>query len=270
MFLSEKAIHEKNIIQNAEPDNFYSVGYDLRIKEIICNFLEVQEKSERTSLDMYELNPGATVFVSTEETIEMPLDLVGIVVPKNSIIRSGLQIDSPIYQPGHKTRIFIRVTNISSDMIKLKKGNLIAAIMFSDLDCEAEKYEGKYVNEFVYEGAAKYPGDTIPQLVKVEQKIDEIKDLEDKLLSKVITLVTILFSLFTLINVNINFIQHNSSWNMIVYNIMSVGIIGFLVGFISILVKKISKCSIIAIFLISCGLIIAACIMTKYFIIPVI
>lgn len=241
MFISKEKISERQIIREFVPDNFYEIGYDLRIQGIITS----PSDQSNLALDEYELVPGATVFVSTIETIAMPNDLLGWVIPKNSLIRSGLQIEAPIYQPGHSTRIYIRVTNISSDICHLKKEQKIAAIMFATLDQSVESYKGQYVDEFDYKGLAKYPKDAIPRIVKVEEKVDEkiaeIEELEDSLLGKVITIMTVFVGLFSLININVNFVEQKNICTMLAYNLISVGSIGFLVGFISILLKKIGK-----------------------------
>lgn len=219
-----------------------------------------QQKKEA---DLYMLYPGATVFISTVETINLPNDVVGFVVPQNTLVRSGLQVEAPVYQPGHKTRMFLRVTNVSADAFTLKSGNKIAAIMFVQTNEPVAEYSGMYVDEFDYRGVAEYPKDTLPQVVKVEEKINEIKELEDKILNKVITIITIFVSLFTLINTNINFVEDRTLLDMLVYNIMTVGIIGFLIGFVSVLTKKIEKESIKTVIIISTILLAVALLVAK-------
>ena len=87
----------------------------------------------------------------------MPNNLVGKIIDKNSQIRRGLLVSAPVYQPGHKTRIFIRVTNLSDKDITLNRGEQIASIMFEELDGEPKNlYNGAFVDEYEYKGLSSY------------------------------------------------------------------------------------------------------------------
>lgn len=253
MYLTTKQITNEEIIQNATPENFYEIGYDLTIRDIIVT------QKEQEHLTSYDLHPGTTVFVSTEESLRMPNDVIGEVVQKNSIIRKGLQVEAPVYQPGHHTRMFLRVTNISSDVYQIRQGQQIAAIMFERLSGKVEKYEGAYVDEFAYRGVAEYPTGTLPQLVEVEKKISDLQELEDKLVNKVIAILSVFIGIFTLINLNINFLQESSLWDMIAYNLMTVGILGIFTFFVGLLtVKNVDK-KLWILIVVSALLIAAAC-----------
>ena len=121
MFIVDKQIKEmckqkKLIIDNYNEANVGPISYDLRIESIIQ-----PNNDENTELSSFELYPQQTVFVSTMETIHIPDEYVGIVTEKNSVMRQGLMIAAPYYQPGHKTKCFIRVTNISSEIITISK-----------------------------------------------------------------------------------------------------------------------------------------------------
>ena len=253
MYLLKSEISKLNLIEYADPDNFYSIGYDLRIRNIIFN-TQLKDWEQPQIVDSYDLKPGTTVFVATEEDLKLPDNIIGFVIQKNSLIRAGLQIEAPVYQPGHHTKIFLRITNISSNIFKLQTGNRIAAIMFYRLSESAEHYSGSYIDEFDYKGVAEYPKDTLPQLIKVEERLNDIKDLEERLISKVVTIITIFIGIFTLLNINIKLVEQPSLWNLLVYNLISVGIIGFLIGFVGLLLKR-SKKMLSMIFIISALLI---------------
>lgn len=57
----------------------------------------------------YQLKPHETVFVKAKEGLKMPNNLVGRIIEKNSVMRLGLQVSGPLYQPTHQTAIFLRV-----------------------------------------------------------------------------------------------------------------------------------------------------------------
>ncbi len=258
MFLSSQDFSQKEIIKNSIPDNFYSVGYDLRILNIINPNSPVN-----ATISSYDLHPGGTVFVSTKEDIYLPNTLVGVVVPKNSLIRYGLQIEAPVYQPGHHTKIFIRVTNISGNVFHLKEGDSIAAIMFEKISSPVDSYSGRYVSEFDYRGVPSYPTDTLPQYYQLEEKIKDINTLEESILNKVLTIMTVIISLFTLININLKLIN-DDVWHMISYNFITVGTISCLIGFISIIMKRSNKNTNFLLFGLAAALMIASCLIAYF------
>lgn len=59
--------------------------------------------------------------------------ILGRIAEKNSRMRQGLKVDGPHYQPGHVTYAFLRVQNISSQIILLAQGMRIAQIIFEQL-----------------------------------------------------------------------------------------------------------------------------------------
>ena len=81
----------------------------------------------------YELNPGETIFIKSQEKLSIPDNILGRIAEKNSRMRQGLVVSGPHYQPGHKTYAFLRVTNISKNIITLSRGNKIAQIIFEQL-----------------------------------------------------------------------------------------------------------------------------------------
>ncbi len=112
------------IAENYNPENVGAVSYDLTVKNIYV---------ENTKKISYDLEPDKTIFIGTEETLTIPENMIGIVKERNSIMREGLVVNGPCYQPGHKTRCFLWVTNISENIITIKKGKKIAQIMFDTL-----------------------------------------------------------------------------------------------------------------------------------------
>lgn len=231
------------IIENSAPENYKDIGYDLRIKNII---LVSEDGKEHEELDKYDLPAGNTVFVSTIENIKMPLDLIGIVTQRNSIIRRGLKVDAPIYLPGHHTKLFLRVTNISKNEISLFKEAGIASIMFEKLSSDAPEYKGEFVDEFNYTGVGNFKND-IPKVTKIDKKMESLENIEKTLYEKVIVLLTIFIGIFSLINLNVQFLSEAMSIDkMFVFNLFSIGSLGMLVSFIGfILHDKLNRASII-------------------------
>jgi deoxycytidine triphosphate deaminase len=157
MILVDKNIKElvnenKLIVSNYNEDNLGCVSYDLTLDKIIL---------ENEELEEYELNSKEFVIVKTLEELEIPSNLVGKISEKNSLMRTGLKVDGPIYQPGHKTYCFLRVFNLSNQKIKLSKSLKIAQIFFEQLTEIPEKTynqieKSSFNNENKYLGYGNY------------------------------------------------------------------------------------------------------------------
>ncbi|MCD8083005.1 MAG: hypothetical protein LUE86_05750 [Clostridiales bacterium] len=128
-----------DLLQNYCEKNIQSISYDLRT--------EAYDTSSGRS-ETCDLAPGEFVFVESREIIHLPNDIIGHVLLRNSLIRQGLQMESPVYQPGHKTRVYFRISNLSNNMISLSQADEIASMMFIRLDQSPERtYDGKFQNE---------------------------------------------------------------------------------------------------------------------------
>lgn len=161
MILVDKEIRKmvkKNqlIIENFDLDNLGSVSYDLEIDKIVA--FSDDHESEHIK---YELGIGEYVIVKTKEKLRMPYDLMGRIEEKNSIIRIGLIVSGPCYQPGHETYAYLRVLNISKRKVLLERGFRIAQIMFEKLSAVPEVTYNKrdlasFNDELEYRGLGKY------------------------------------------------------------------------------------------------------------------
>lgn len=238
MYLSGSSLKEiilkNNIIKNYKETQIKNISYDLIIEKIIVSQKIKDTEENRASYTHYEINPGETVFVSTMETISLPNNLFAKIIPRNSCIRQGIDICAPIYQPGHNTRIFIRVTNISEDVINLENNTCIASLMLYQLISDVkDPYNGTFVDEFTYSGLGKFHSSPIPKVSKLEKKIDSIKDLEKGIYSTVITIMTVIISVFSLLNLNVSFLNNCTTIKtLIVYNLITVGSLFALIGLI--------------------------------------
>lgn len=239
MYVTMEKIQGMSIIENPEPKNFGVISYDLRVDKIIF-----QDKEDLANeKDDFTLAPGNTVFVSTIENLKMPLNMVGIVTQRNSVIRRGLKVDAPVYHPGHHTKLFLRVTNISNADIHIGHENGIASIMFAELSDEVQPYKGNYVDEFDYKGVGNFVKD-IPKSININKKIENIENIEKTLYEKVVALLTIFVGIFSLINLNVQFLNNSKSiLQMLIYNLISIGGIGALVSFVGFIMGKKNKVS---------------------------
>lgn len=262
MFLVDKQIKQliktDNLIENAATESIGAISCDLSIDYII-------EGNKKNTTGKQELEPGDTIIIATKEIIHMPKNMIGQIIPKNSRIRMGVKIDAPIYQPGHNTKIFISVTNVSADVIEIESGEQIAAIAFSYLSEEPENvYSGGFQNENEYKGLADYESIWGRRKRKIEDKYKNIKDLEKNIYSNVMLLMTIFIGIFSLINIEVGFLKGSALnfLNMLMYNLIFAGGLSLLVGVINcILPCKKSNRSTAVIFAVAAVCLIAAAIL---------
>ncbi|MBS5036967.1 MAG: hypothetical protein KHZ27_00910 [Fusobacterium sp.] len=195
--IKSNLITDKIITKGYKEELLGTISHDLVIEKIIS----LNDKENNTYND-YELQPSETVFIQCEQEICLPSDLIGIVHGKNSRIRQGINVVSPIYQPGHKTKIFFRITNISSDIIYLRKGDKIAQISFEKAEGEeCILYNGEYQEEFDYKGLGKYDSEYLSK--KVENKIVLLEQIEKKIYCGVASILTVLVAIFGFFNTGI-------------------------------------------------------------------
>lgn len=140
------------ITHNYKKENLGCVSYDLTIDNIIA---------EDNITEEYILKPHEFVIIKTNEELKLPNNLIGRIVEKNSLLRLGLFVSGPVYQPGHQTYSFLRVYNMNNSEIKLQKDFKIAQIFFETLtNTPSETYDKKenasFNNEDKYLKYGKY------------------------------------------------------------------------------------------------------------------
>lgn len=221
MLLSDARIRkliEDGVIEDARPDNVGPVSYDLVTKGFYRDGTELTE---------VELAPGESVFVGSREVVRLPGDIAARVLLKNSRIRQGLALDAPLYFPGHATRIYFRVTNVSASTISLDAGKGIAQVTFEGVDGVEHPYSGAFSDEFSFSGLGSYEDVYGDQIREVEEKRDELKGIEHRIYGTVLTLFGIFAAIFTFVNVNAGALSQETPvrW-VVVVDLMVLG--GFL------------------------------------------
>ena len=205
VFLTDRQIDNlitthPNALQPYDRSKLGAISYDLQIECInICD--DSNERGKR--VENHILKPGETVFISCTENIWLPNDYMGIIVQRNSRIRRGLYVDSPVYHPGHHTKIFLRVANVSKDHIRLKKGDSIASIM-----------------------------------IELQEKVESVEEVEKRIYNNVVIVMTIFIGIFSLINLNVGFFCNLTLKDMLTFNLIFLGGIGVLVSFVGLITGK--------------------------------
>jgi len=147
MFLHDQDLRQviRTAVSPVRDENIGTVSYDLTIRGFVCPGEDGRETDSRV------LDPGESVFASSEEVLTVPDDCVGFVTLRNFAIRMGLSLSVPVYQPGHVTRVFARLTNVSDASLVLEKGDSVVSLMFSRLDGSVETpYRGRYADQLAF------------------------------------------------------------------------------------------------------------------------
>lgn len=223
-------------IEGYDESNVTAISYDLHVQGII-----IDDSLE----DSCVLRPGEVVFIKSVEKIKMPDDLMGRIGEKNSRMRQGLSVSGPHYYPGHKTYLYLRVQNISSGTIKIKKDDKIAQMFFEQLTGIPEKTypqqtDASFNDEEQYLGLSKYKDEYEERMNKIQ---DNNKNLDEKinhLYANILTIMGVFVSVFSLIMVNFSKVNdQNFSKEFIVPMNLSLGVvIALFIGLLLIFINK--------------------------------
>lgn len=123
----KELVNSKSLIVNFNEKNLSSISYDIVIDNFVVD-------GEILNEERFVLSPSDFIYIKAKESLNMPFNLCCKVIEKNSLMRMGLKVDGPLYQPGHKTNIYVRVLNISKKEIKLTTDMKIAQLVFLKLN----------------------------------------------------------------------------------------------------------------------------------------
>lgn len=235
------------ITENFDPDNVGSISYDLTIDKILVH--DEEDSFNEDSIvhkDSYYLGPGEYVIIKTRELLSIPTNIIGRIADKNSLIRLGLNISGPHYQPGHTTYAYLRVHNISCAKIKISKGQKIAQIIFEELkgipDIPYNKDDSASFNdELEYRGFGKYSNIYAKNKEKIIDMTEELSSKVNGIYGNVLTLMGIFISIFAMISINFQIFSNRDMTTsdllktMIVINTSLALVISFLMGLIVII-----------------------------------
>jgi len=205
MILIDKDIKEyvarhELIKSGYDENNLNGMSYDLTI--------DVALDKNGKQYTEYELKPGEIIFIKTQEELCIPDSILGRIGEKNSRMRQGLVVSGPHYQPGHQTYAFLRVMNISENLITLSRGNKIAQIIFEQLTGRPDvpysaQTNASFQNEVEYKGLGNYKQEYENQMKhKLDEAKGDIENISSRIYANVLTLMGVLVAVFSLISIN--------------------------------------------------------------------
>lgn len=248
MILVDKNIKElvnngELIISNYKEENVKAISYDLTVGSIIKPKENDEEITEEAN--SYTLNPGDFIFIKTKEKLKIPTNILGRISEKNSIIRTGLVVSGPHYQPGHTTYAFLKVCNTSYSKITINKEEKIAQIIFEELKEVPEvpynmDSSSSFNNENTYRGYGNYKNKYNKNIEKIEKIQNDIEKKESSIYSNILTFMGIFVSIFALITINFEAVaKMNLELEKLIVLDLSLGlVITLFMGIILIFINK--------------------------------
>lgn len=122
---------------------------------IIDPMLGIGVEDKPRVFDFHYLFPSQFVNVCTEEWVDMPQHLVGILCGKSTLARFGLQVESAgLVDPGWKGRLTLELKNLGPDTIILRPGMKICQMYILPIDGELpENLYGDDILNSHYQGS---------------------------------------------------------------------------------------------------------------------
>jgi len=148
-------IEKKKLIENVDMNNVQPSGVDLRAKIIYRlkngGYLGVKNRqtpnvdvvSDKTG-DKIILEPNEFVLVETMEKVNMPKDLLALILPRSSLFRCGVSLHTAVVDPGFIGTLTFGMKNLSDHPFELEIGSKIGQIVFEEVKGNDKLYNGKY------------------------------------------------------------------------------------------------------------------------------
>lgn len=131
-----KAVHDNTFIKGGEENCAEGVKYDFRMSSRVLKASKGRpvdmNKLSETELTEMVIEPGEVVFVLTEESLDLPKNVMAHLVPKRKLGHEGIIVLGGFcVDPLYKGRLLVGLFNYSSSSWALDpKRKLIAAMFF--------------------------------------------------------------------------------------------------------------------------------------------
>ena len=164
MILNKEEIKNR-IMENGLVENFVDLdkqltpnGLDLTVDTIFeflgcgsIDFDNTDRKTPKTKAlewcdEWISLQKGFYKIMANE-SINMPLDLIGIARPRSSLARMGATVDTGVWDAGFKGRSEFLLIVGNKKGIRMKKNARIVQLIFNRIKGVKEGYKGIYLSE---------------------------------------------------------------------------------------------------------------------------
>lgn len=242
MILSDESIKrliKEGVLSFADIEKVGPISCDITIENI---YFEGQR------LAQLSLPPTDSAFIETRELLDLGgRNLAAEVRLRNRFLRKGLSLDAPLYFPGHKSRLFFRITNLCSEPVDLRCGDSPAQVVFFEVDKDlVSRYSGRYNGEVNYENNSSLMDigryDAFEAKSKqIDEKIhkyeEQIDSINKSIYGNVLALMGIFVAVASIAN-TIAAADPSCIRNTVVLCMVITGSFSILFGFISLLFGK--------------------------------
>lgn len=146
---------DPSLIEGVDENNVQPSGIDLRVKRIFRlrngGFLGIKDRrtpsveivAEKEG-EKFKLKPNGFVLVETMERVNMPKDIMAIVLPRSSLFRCGVSLHTAVVDPGFQGTLTFGMKNLSELPFEIEMGSKIGQIVFERVKGNVKLYNGKY------------------------------------------------------------------------------------------------------------------------------
>ncbi len=147
----KKRLKEENIVENVPENSIQPAGIDLRIDKIyriiksgkLLKDKKIKPEIKEEISETYKVSPREYCLCSTVEKINMPKDLVGIILPRSTLFRIGLSLRTAVVDPGYKGILILGLKNETNHAIEIERYSRICQIIFLRTK-RTDGYSGNY------------------------------------------------------------------------------------------------------------------------------
>ena len=151
----KELIKTKKLLENVDEKNIQPAGVDIRVKCIYRlkngGFLGVKDRRTpdvevvaKYKDEKFTLKPNEFVLVETMEKVNMPNDLLAIILPRSSLFRCGVSLHTAVVDPGFIGTLTFGMKNLSDHPFDIEIGSRIGQIVFEEVKGNTKLYKGKY------------------------------------------------------------------------------------------------------------------------------
>lgn len=94
--------------------------------------------------DIYTIKPGEFYLATTIEKVNLPIDVVGIFIPRTTTFRSGLFLRTGVAHPGYCGKLTFALKNEGPIPVTLEMGCRFVHIQFHRVDGGGTLYRGQW------------------------------------------------------------------------------------------------------------------------------
>lgn len=140
----KSALNNNSLISNYEKSQIGTACYELATSNVYYDLTESPDPITIKPKENIIIKPGHLVVLITEDSLDIPKNILGRIISKGSFFSIGLSPVSTVADPGFKGKIGLVTQNLSSKYIIIPIGEKIAKIHFEKLSSASEGYLGQH------------------------------------------------------------------------------------------------------------------------------